>query len=38
MATVPLPDYAITRIRTGQYIIMEDDFNHVWKGEFQVSE
>ena len=34
VATVPLPQYRISSIRTGQYIKDGNDFLHVWEDEF----
>ena len=34
-----LPDYAITRIRTGQFLFNEDgSYTHLWKGEIRFDE
>ena len=33
LARVPLPEYAITRISTGQYVPVEGGYNHLWEGE-----
>ena len=33
-AVVPLPEYAIATIGTGQYVPVEDGFEHLWEGEF----
>ncbi len=33
-AEIPLPQYDITEIRTGQYIRMNGGYKHVWEGEF----
>ena len=34
LATVPLPAYDISEIRTGQYVQVDGGFNHLWKAEF----
>ena len=36
MARIPLPEYAITYIRTGQYIPVEGGYNHPWEAEFRL--
>ncbi len=33
MAIRPLPGYAISEIRTGQYVTVDGDYNHLWEGE-----
>ena len=33
-AVVPLPEYAISRISTGQYVPVEGGYKHFWEGEF----
>ena len=33
-AVVPLPEYAISRISTGQYVPVEGGYHHLWEGEF----
>ena len=33
-AVVPLPDYAIATISTGQYVPVEGGFEHLWEGSF----
>ena len=33
LAVVPLPEYAIATIRTGQYVPVEGGFEHLWEGE-----
>ena len=35
LATVALPDYAITSIRTGQYVPVEGDFHHLCEEELR---
>ena len=37
-AVVPLPEYAISRISTGQYVPVEGDFEDLWEGEFSLKE
>ncbi len=34
LATVPLPEYGISEIRTGQYVPVVGGFNNLWKEEF----
>ena len=34
LAVVPLPEYEIATIGTGQYVTLEDGFEHLWEGEF----
>ena len=36
MATVALPEYAITRISTGQYVPVASGFNNLWEGEIHL--
>ena len=38
VATVPLPDYDIAAIRTGQYVQVGDGFEHLWGGEIRLVE
>ncbi len=38
LATVPLPQYGITGIRTGQYVRVEGGFDNLWKGEIRLGE
>ena len=35
LATVPLPEYGISAIRTGQYVPVGRGFNNVWEAEFR---
>ena len=35
LATVPLPAYGISEIRTGQYMPVVGGFNHVWEAELR---
>ena len=37
-ATVALPEYGITEVRTGQYKPVEGGFDNVWKGRFDLAE
>ncbi len=37
-AAVSLPEYAIARISTGQYVPVEGGYNHLWEGEFRLGE
>ena len=36
MARVPLPEYAITRISTGQFVPVEGGYNNLWEGEIHL--
>ncbi len=36
MVTAALPEYAVTRIRTGRYVPVEDGFNHLWEEEISL--
>ena len=36
VAEVPLPEYGVAAIRTGQYVIVEGGFHHPWEGEIRV--
>ncbi len=36
MVRIPLPEYDITRIYTGQYIPVEGGFHHLWEAEFRL--
>ena len=38
MAGIPLPEYAIARIDTGQFVHVDGGYNHVWEGSFDVVE
>ena len=38
LVAVPLPEYAINRISTGQYVTLEDGFEGLWEGEFSLKE
>ena len=38
LAEVPLPEYAISEIRTGQYVRVDRGYNHLWKGEIHLNE
>ena len=35
LATIPLPEYGISEIRTGQSVPVVGGFNHVWEAEFR---
>ncbi len=35
-AEVPLPEYGVAAIRTGQYVAAEDGFHHIWEGEIRL--
>ncbi len=32
--TAPLPDYDIARVKTGQYVRVDDGYRHLWEAEF----
>ena len=34
LAIVPLPEYGISGIRTGQYVQVDGGFDNVWEAEF----
>ncbi len=38
LAQIPLPEYAISKIETGQYVPVDGSFDHLWEGEFRVAE
>ncbi len=38
MATVDLPEYAVSEIRTGQYVPVDDGFDSLWEGEIRLAE
>ncbi len=38
MAAADLPEYAIARVSTGQYVPVEGGFRHFWEGEFRLAE
>ena len=38
MAGIPLPEYAIARIATGQYVLVEGGYNNLWEAGFDVVE
>ena len=35
-AEVPLPEYGVAAIRTGQYVAVENGFHHIWEGEIRL--
>ena len=35
VADVPLPEYGVAAIRTGQVVVVEDGFRHLWEGEIR---
>ena len=37
LAEVPLPEYAISAIRTGQYVPVDGGYNHLWEGEIRLA-
>ena len=37
-AEVPLPDYAISEIRTGQYVPVDGGYNRLWEGKIRLDE
>ncbi len=38
MATVALPEYDIIRIHTGQYVPVDDGYDHLWEGEIRLEQ
>ena len=38
LAEVPLPGYAISEIRTGQYTRVDGDYNNLWEGKIRPNE
>ena len=38
LAEVPLPEYAISAIRTGQYVPVDGGYNHLWEGKIRLNE
>ena len=36
LAEIPLPEYAISEIRTGQYVPVDGGYNHLWKGKIRL--
>ena len=38
LAEVPLPEYAISAIRTGQYVRVDGGFNNLWEGKIRLNE
>ena len=38
LAEVPLPEYAISEIRTGQYVPVDGGYNHLWEGKIRLNE
>ena len=36
MAEVALPEYAVARVSTGQYVPVEGGYNHLWEAEFRL--
>ena len=38
LAEVPLPEYAISEIRTGQYVPVDGGYNHLWEGQIRLNE
>ncbi len=38
VATVPLPNYDIAAIRTGQFVQVDGGFQHLWEGEIRLTE
>ena len=35
LASVPLPEYDISKIRTGQYVLVVDGSSNIWEAEFR---
>ena len=38
LAEIPLPEYAISEIRTGQYVPVDGGYNHLWEGQIRLNE
>ena len=38
LVELPLPEYAITSIYVGQYVLVEGGFEHIWEGEIRLRE
>ena len=38
LAELPLPEYAISEIRTGQYVPVDGGYNHLWKEKIRLNE
>ena len=38
MTRISLPEYAITHIKTGQYVPVEGGFKYFWEGEIRLDE
>ena len=38
LAEFPLPEYAISEIRTGQYVPVDGGYNHLWEGQIRLNE
>ena len=38
LVALPLPEYAITSIYVGQYVLVEGGFEHIWEGEIRLRE
>ena len=38
LAEAPLPEYAISEIRTGQYVRVDGGYNHLWEGQIRLNE
>ena len=38
LAEIPLPEYAISEIRTGQYVLVDSGYNHLWEGKIRLNE
>ena len=38
LAELPLPEYAISEIRTGQYVPVDGGYNHLWEGQIRLNE
>ena len=37
LAELPLPEYAISEIRTGQYVPVDGGYNHLWEGQIRLN-
>ena len=36
LANIPLPSYDIARIRTGQFVVADGDYDNLWEGAFRL--
>ena len=38
LAEVPLPEYTISEIKTGQHVSVDGGYNHLWEGQIRLNE